>query len=526
MGAMRDVSKGFDAPRRQHIAGLVVLIGWQSRHILRAAWPILIAAYLQQAQDAQYFLWAIAAGSALTVLGAVLHFWRFTFNVDGGKFHVHKGVLVREKINIPLERVQAVHLEQNLIQRLFGVSGLRIDTAGTSGTELRIHALKWDEAQQLRAMLTADLDVSADSRNGSSALPIDATTAAGSARTSPLMDLDFGALLKVGLSQNHLSKVAFAIGGVLTFQGVAWEVVEELWSRVPSIWRTVLLFVSPLLLVFSPVLIALASVLISVVTSVLRHWKLRVWLEGSQAHRSAAIHLTQGLLNRQAMQIPVHKVQSVTWENTWIRRLFSMDTAHIRQAAAGGAVSGNDGDGAGGMGGGAMKMGIPAMDSGRTRRLEALLFPEWPQRPLVTLRPEKYAFWVRWGRRALALSPFALGAGWWLGAGWGAALALALWGWSGWLSNKVYRGRWATTDGRHLSAHQGWWFRKRIMIDWHKLQAVELTQNRFQARRNVAHLTFHTSSGIAQLPHLHIDVARELRDLALAQVIAHKGPWM
>ena len=337
MGAMRDVSKGFDAPRRQHIVGLVVLIGWQSRHILRAAWPILIAAYVQQAQDAQYFLWAIAAGSALTVLGAVLHFWRFTFNVDGGKFHVHKGVLVREKINIPLERVQAVHLEQNLIQRLFGVSGLRIDTAGTSGTELRIHALKWVEAQQLRAMLTADLDVSADSRNGSSTVPSDAPPAAGSARTSPLMDLDFGALLKVGLSQNHLSKVAFAIGGVLTFQGVAWEVVEELWSRVPSIWRTVLLFVSPLLLVSSPILIALASVLISVVTSVLRHWKLRVWLEGSKAHRSAAIHLTQGLLNRQAMQIPVHKVQSVTWESTWIRRLFAMDTVHIRQAAAGGA---------------------------------------------------------------------------------------------------------------------------------------------------------------------------------------------
>ena len=74
-----------------------------------------------------------------------------------------------------------------------------------------------------------------------------------------------------------------------------------------------------------------------------------------------------------------------------------------------------------------------------------------------------------------------------------------------------------------MSAHQGWWFRKRVMIDWHKLQAVELTRNRFQARRNVAHVTFHTSSGIAQLPHLHIDVARELRDLALAQVIAHQG---
>ena len=39
-----------------------------------------------------------------------------------------------------------------------------------------------------------------------------------------LMDLDLPTLLKVGLSQNHLSKVAFAIGGLVTFQGFAWEI--------------------------------------------------------------------------------------------------------------------------------------------------------------------------------------------------------------------------------------------------------------------------------------------------------------
>ena len=512
------------APRRQHVVGLLVLIGWQSRLMLRAAWPILLAAYVQQDSDAKYFLWAIALGGGLTLVGALLHFWRFTFNVSGDTFHVHKGIFVREKINIPLERVQAVHIEQNLVQRLFSVSGVRIDTAGTSGSELRIHALKWDEAQALRSLLTANRS---NVPEQDSPTEPEKDTSKNTPQRSPrraLMDLDLPTLLKVGLSQNHLSKVAFAIGGLVTFQGFAWEVVAELWARVPSVWRTILLFLSPLLLVFSPVLIALGSVLISVVTSVLRHWKLRIWVEGSKAQRTSAIHLTQGLLNRQAMQIPVHKVQSVTWESTWIRRLFSMDTVHIRQAAAGGAVQSDD---SGGMeGGGAMRMGIPAMNSTRTRQLEALLFPSWPQRNLVTLRPEKYAFWVRWLQRSVALTPFAVGLGWWLGVGWGVALGTVLWTWSGWLSRKVYRGQWATTDGRHLSAHQGWWFRKRVMIDWHKLQAVELTQNRIHARRNVAHLTFHTSSGVAHLRFLPTDVARELRDLAMAQVHAHSGPWM
>ena len=105
------------------------------------------------------------------------------------------------------------------------------------------------------------------------------------------------------------------------------------------------------------------------------------------------------------MQIPLHKVQSVTWESTWIRRLFSMDTAHIRQAAAGGAVGGSDNGAAGELGGSAMRMGIPAMNSARTRALESLLFPSWPERRLHTLRPKKYAFWIRWASEDWLGSP-------------------------------------------------------------------------------------------------------------------------
>ena len=138
----------------------------------------------------------------------------------------------------------------------------------------------------------------------------------------------------------------------------------------------------------------MTSVMISLISSILRHWKLQLWVEGSKAKRTSAVHLTQGMLNRQSMQIPIHKVQYVTWESTWIRRLFSMDTVHIRQAAAGGAVQGNGGGTV--EGGSVMRMGIPAMNSKRTRQLEALLFPSWPQRSLITICPKKYSFWVRW----------------------------------------------------------------------------------------------------------------------------------
>jgi membrane protein YdbS with pleckstrin-like domain len=64
------------------------------------------------------------------------------------------------------------------------------------------------------------------------------------------------------------------------------------------------------------------------------------------------------------------------------------------------------------------------------------------------------------------------------------------------------------------------------MMDWTKLQAVEWQQNRIHEKRGVAHLTFHTSSGVAHLRYLPTSLALQLKDLANARVVAHKGAWM
>ena len=517
---MPEVNLQFELPRRQHGIGIVVLIGWQAQMLIRSLWPVLLAAWVQQDDEARYLVWAVFAVALISVFGALIHFWRFTFNVKDGKFHVHKGVFVREKINIPLERVQAVHVEQNVIQRVFKVCGLRVDTAGSSGSELRIHALRWEEAHGLRDMLTEESPLTNEQHGPDPS----SSMAHAPSSNHALLTLDFKTLLKVGIAQNHLSKIAFVLGGFVTFQGIGWRWLQDFWSQALWIWKAILIGLSPILFLMIPVFIALGAVAFSMATSVFRHWKLSLWVQGSQAQKTMALHLTQGLLKRQSVQIPLHKIQWVMWENTLIRRMFWMDTVQIRQAAAGGgseAASPSQSDL-----NSSLHMSIPAMNSERTRSLESILFPTWPEQKLITLRPARYAFWLRWVKRGMIWSPLLLLFGWmW---GWGSATILGgiLWSWIGWVSWKVYRGQWATTDGRYLSAHRGWWFRNRIMIDWNKLQAVQFVQNRIQAKRHVAHVIFHTSSGVIQLDHLPITVARELRDLAAARVNSHHGLWM
>lgn len=508
----------FGSAQRQHALGLLLLLGLQTRLILRMSWPLLIAFYFQEDREARFFLWAIAGLAGLAFVAAILHFARFTFRIQENQLQVRKGILVRDKTNIPLERVQAVHVEQNLLQRLFGVCGLRIDTAGSQGAELTIHALPWDKAHALRSLLTSE-------NLGSEFLEAEGQDTAKKAPSAkPLLSLDWKTLVQVGLSQNHLSKVALAIGGLATFQGVAWDVIDNLWSSVPAMYRTVFWFLSPLLVLLSPVVIATIAVGVSLVTTVFKHWKLTLWVQGAHDPQTASLHITQGLMNRQSFQVPVHKIQWVKWENTWIRRLLSMDTLQVRQASAGGGSGGASG--AEGGGSDNMRLVVPAMNGDRTQKMVGLLFPTWPEQKLLTLRPTSYAFRIRWFKRGLAWMPVAIAAGWGLGGGFGTVVGLLLWTTVGAWSKKWHQGQWATTDGRHLSVHSGWWFRQRIMMDWTKLQAVEWHQNRIHEKRGVAHLTFHTSSGVAHLRYLPTSLALQLKDLANARVVAHKGAWM
>src|ERR687893_2568590 len=100
---------------------------------------------------------------ALIVLGAVLvaalaAIWGFlswratTYEVSGGAFRLRRGVLQKNERTIPLEHIQSVDTVQGIIQRLFGVVEVRIETAGGGASEpdASLAALDRDAAQTLR----------------------------------------------------------------------------------------------------------------------------------------------------------------------------------------------------------------------------------------------------------------------------------------------------------------------------------------------------------------------------------------
>ena len=77
-------------------------------------------------------VFAIVAGSALW---GFLSWRATTYEVSGGAFHLRQGVIQKNERTIPLEHVQSVDTIQGIIQRLFGVVELRVETAGGGASE-------------------------------------------------------------------------------------------------------------------------------------------------------------------------------------------------------------------------------------------------------------------------------------------------------------------------------------------------------------------------------------------------------
>jgi len=104
--------------------------------------------------------WLIAIG--VLALVAVVGFgysaaaWRMTrFAVTDDAVHLRTGILFRQQRQARLDRLQAVDVVQPLLARLVGLSELKLEVAGGSGSAVSLAFLREADADALRAELLA-----------------------------------------------------------------------------------------------------------------------------------------------------------------------------------------------------------------------------------------------------------------------------------------------------------------------------------------------------------------------------------
>ena len=102
-----------------------------------------------------------------------LAYWAYrnlSFVFDEGEFSLYSGIIVKKRVHVPYARVQSVNHHATVIQRIFGICTVAIDTAGGAANKaVRIPYVSLSVAERLRSELFLRKAVALEQMAGGSA---------------------------------------------------------------------------------------------------------------------------------------------------------------------------------------------------------------------------------------------------------------------------------------------------------------------------------------------------------------------
>lgn len=471
--------------------------------------------------------------TVIALISPVLRYYFFTFHIHAGELVINDGFLFKQRKAIPIDRIQSINIQQNVLQRLLGISTLELETAGSSGKELEIPALEFAFAKALKDTLNSNHTTLAsepavvldDAENADNPENADQNTnlekanaAVPKEKEAPrtIIKLSVLDLLKIGITQNHLKSGGIALGVVIGlwfkikdvvahYLGDPFENIEEDIGTTlatqqfnpADYWWSVIVGV----IVFSVV-----SVIVSVVLAVTKYW------DFNMLHDDETIEVRMGLFNRREVKMPLAKVQILEFHSNPLRKLLGYQTARMYQAqsqeAAAGAIE------------------VPACKAHIVKELQQLIFNETLETKILELKPNKWS--------VMRLSLYIMSAfmipllvfSVYFEQVLGIILALFILLITGFVNYKIGKHNALQRDDSFAIFKKGWLFPSVIIMPIFKVQSVGLWRSIFLTNRQEIHATLHTAAGSRSLKYLKEAEARAFTNDIHNEVLQTERRWM
>ncbi len=493
----------FNTPQRQSLIGVVVYLLRNARVIV----SLIIVVIAVGREDPLIFTLMVAgifAAIGLTAWISWLQYRNFTFHVENDELVIHRGVLVKDRKNIPLNRIQSVHIEQNIIQQALGVVGLKIDSAGSSEKELEIAALKEPVARAFRDLLKHKPAQSTEESSAKQETQEDAAS-------RELVSLSPVDLLKVGLTENHIRNGLVALLVVYGYSFQYYEYVEDYLNdefgdymeNVPAqLLRAGLALVIAAIITFIVV-----SIIISLIRTVLTFYNFRASIQGE------VVEIRSGLLKKNEYRIPVKKIQFLKWNSNPLRKLLGFQTVRIYQAEPGKPQKKKK------------RVEIPACYPEQSVQLEKLVYDRKIEEGFSPVKADHLAYTrfytMIFGIPVIIASvvQYFLYPFYWY-------LPLFLLPLIVFLAYKYGRSIKITFLEDLVILQKGWIFPRRTVLTYYKIQAMRFSDNVVIRRRNLAHLTFHTASGSVRLRYIDPNTVKTACDYAIYKLQTTRRSWI
>ncbi len=499
-------------PTRQSYLGVIVYMIRNFR-----ALTTLLISLIAVAAAAPIF-WTIVGVAIipLLILFALLAYWQyrnFTFHVEKDNLIIHKGVFVKEKKSVPIERIQSIQVTKNVIQRLLGLVALKVDTAGSRGNELEIPALERPRANALRDLLYEKKELLLDKKEGEKEESEDQVKSEAkkehTLKDEPgfvLVRLNLFDLIKVGLTENHLKTGFIAIAFVFGYASQYQELLQEYLEGYVDTYASQVADAGIALVLSGLILYAIFSVLLSMIRTFLRFFDLKAVL------KSEAVEISAGLLQRNEYRIPKKKIQYIEWETNPLRRLVGYESARIKPSNSVGEVANKQ------------SIEIPALRMTESGMLANGVF-EGLYEPEQYVQGDPRAYARVYGLFSLfPLAPLAFLLYWYYGLIGLLVLSLSFaFAALGYRYGRTVRIHY---DDQFVVIRRGWVFPKRVVLPAFKTQSLEIARNVVLERRGLCHLKFYTAAGSKTVRFLKESEVKPAYDNLLYAVERHEGSWM
>lgn len=472
--------------------------------------------------------------AVMSVLSPVLKYIYFTFHIDDDELIIQKGFLQKERKAIPLERIQSININQNVVQRILGIVSLEVDTAGSKTKELEIPGLERAFASQFKELLQERkeeiIEQVSEASNDSESLTLenasDVTMQADKENEYPsaeqvqsiktpqdttevvILQLSILDLLKVGITQNHLKSAGLAIGVAFGSWYKIKDIVEqyfEEWLQQFSL-ENVVSGTSVGLAIAAVISFLFFSVVISMLLAINKYWDFSIVKKGTD------LEVKMGLFNKKEIKIPLSKVQILEFHSNPLRKLLSFQTAQIYQAQS----TNNK----------LSSVSVPACKEAHRIMLQQLIFKQPVEETEQELHcnPFSYARLAFYVISVLA-TPLVIAAIYFeVYAGVGLVIAVAFFlVFAAFMYGKNSK---VIKDDDFVVFKKGWIFPQIIISPVFKTQAVEKWRSIFLKRRREAHFKLHSAAGTRGLRYLEEIAVNKLINTINNEVIGSEEKWM
>jgi putative membrane protein len=303
------------APRRLHPAGIAVLgVGSLRELALPLGVAFVATVFGGGGEPITRAVVYAAIGAIVATIAGYIRWTTTRWSVGAGRIRLRTGLLSEKETDVPLSRVQAIDTVHGPLQRLFGVRGVQVQTAGGARqAEIMLPAVSPDDVEILRAALRGRAEPAAT-------------------EAAPLAERRLGrARLLVA------AMTAGQVGVLLPLLAAVPQLGDELWGNdIESAGREGMRLVphsAPEWLLAGVVVVLLAWLLSSA-------GALLAFAGFTIARDDDRLRVRRGLLARREATVPVARVQAVRVVEGLLRAPFGLATVraevagYAREAAA------------------------------------------------------------------------------------------------------------------------------------------------------------------------------------------------